>query len=39
MASALIFDDTFQKVLMVRNLRGDSSDWSLPGGAVEPGKH
>lgn len=23
---------------MVRNLRGDSSDWSLPGGAVEPGE-
>jgi 8-oxo-dGTP diphosphatase len=37
-ASALIFDETLENVLMVRNKRGDSSDWSLPGGAVEPGE-
>ncbi|WP_274381473.1 NUDIX hydrolase [Paenibacillus mesophilus] len=37
-ASALIFDETSENVLMVRNKRGSSSDWSLPGGAVEPGE-
>ncbi|MBD2864018.1 NUDIX hydrolase [Paenibacillus sp. IB182363] len=35
-ASALIFDETSESVLMVRNKRGSTSDWSLPGGAVEP---
>lgn len=37
-ASSLIFDDTLENVLMVRNKRGSSSDWSLPGGAVELGE-
>lgn len=37
-ACALIFDDRRENVLMVRNNRGGTSDWSLPGGAVELGE-
>jgi len=37
-AIALIYDDAREKILMVRNRSGDSSYWSLPGGAVEPGE-
>lgn len=34
-ASALIFDEAQEQILLVRNRKGDSSYWSLPGGAVE----
>ncbi|MYL35619.1 NUDIX domain-containing protein [Pontibacillus yanchengensis] len=37
-AYSLIFDEPNQKILMVRNKRGDSYDYSLPGGAVEKGE-
>ena len=37
-ASVLIFDDSRDFILMVRNKSGNSSYWSLPGGAVEPGE-
>ncbi|WP_379138338.1 NUDIX domain-containing protein [Paenibacillus sp. sgz500958] len=37
-AAALIYDESREKVLMVRNQTGDSSYWSLPGGAVESGE-
>lgn len=37
-ASALIFDDSSKKILMVLNKSGDSSYWSIPGGAVEEGE-
>jgi 8-oxo-dGTP diphosphatase len=37
-ASALIFDSTKEKVLLVKNRKGDSSYWSPPGGAVENGE-
>ncbi len=36
--SALIFDETQEHIVLVRNKKGDSSYWSLPGGAVEPGE-
>lgn len=38
-ASALIFDESRENILMVKNKKGDSSSyWSLPGGAVEEGE-
>ncbi|HEU5140785.1 MAG TPA: NUDIX hydrolase [Bacillales bacterium] len=37
-ASALIFDEAQANVLMVRNKKGESTYWSLPGGAVEIGE-
>lgn len=37
-ASALIFDASKEHVLMVNNKKGNSSYWSLPGGAVEEGE-
>ncbi|MFE5323440.1 NUDIX hydrolase [Paenibacillus sp. NPDC056579] len=37
-ACALIFDSSNEKILMVRNQKGDSSYWSIPGGAVEEGE-
>lgn len=37
-ACALIFDSSLHKVLMVNNKNGESSYWSLPGGAVEVGE-
>ncbi|GIP35350.1 hypothetical protein J2TS4_45600 [Paenibacillus sp. J2TS4] len=37
-ACALIFDESQEHILMVRNRKGDSSYWSLPGGAVEAGE-
>ncbi|PKO13230.1 MAG: DNA mismatch repair protein MutT [Chloroflexi bacterium HGW-Chloroflexi-10] len=33
---ALIFDETKEKILMVNNV--EQSNWTLPGGAVEPGE-
>ena len=37
-ASALIFNNTQDQILLVRNKKGNSSYWSLPGGAVELGE-
>ncbi len=37
-ACVLIFDASYEQILMVRNKEGDSSYWSLPGGAVEEGE-
>lgn len=37
-ACALIFDQASENVLMVKNKKGDSYYWSLPGGAVEVGE-
>lgn len=37
-ACALIMDEAMQKVLMVNNKSGDTSYWSIPGGAVEEGE-
>ncbi len=37
-ASALIFDESQERILLVRNRKGSSSYWSLPGGAVEAGE-
>ncbi|MDF2717031.1 MAG: mismatch repair protein MutT [Paenibacillus sp.] len=37
-ANTLIFDTTKQNIVMVHNRKGDSSYWSLPGGAVEAGE-
>lgn len=37
-ASALIFDNSKEKVLLVRNKKGETSYWSPPGGAVEKGE-
>ncbi|WP_312894832.1 NUDIX hydrolase [Paenibacillus eucommiae] len=37
-ASALIFDESSKKILMVLNKKGDSSQWSIPGGTVEAGE-
>lgn len=34
MVSALIYDDN-ENILIVKNIKGDSFYWSLPGGAVE----
>ncbi|TCT22376.1 8-oxo-dGTP diphosphatase [Melghiribacillus thermohalophilus] len=34
----LIINENKEKVLMVKNRRGDSYDYSLPGGAVEEGE-
>lgn len=34
-ASALIFDRLKEKVLIVKNKKGETSYWSPPGGAVE----
>lgn len=36
--STLIYDSARQQIVMVQNGTGDSSYWSLPGGAVEPGE-
>lgn len=36
--SALIFDDSNKKILMVLNQNEKSSYWSIPGGAVEAGE-
>lgn len=36
--SALIFDDSNKKILMVLNKNEKSSYWSIPGGAVEAGE-
>lgn len=33
-ASALIFDSSREKVLLVRNKKGETTYWSPPGGAV-----
>jgi 8-oxo-dGTP diphosphatase len=35
---ALICDESQKKILMVKNRRGDSLEYSLPGGAVEAGE-
>ncbi|WP_282937307.1 NUDIX hydrolase [Paenibacillus sp. RC67] len=37
-ASALIWDEAGQNVVMVKNKNGNGDYWSLPGGAVEPGE-
>lgn len=37
-ASALIFDESGQRVVMVLNKKNGSEYWSLPGGAVEQGE-
>jgi 8-oxo-dGTP diphosphatase len=37
-ASALIFDSSNERILLVRNKKGDTSYWSPPGGAVEKGE-
>jgi 8-oxo-dGTP diphosphatase len=37
-AIALIFDEKRERILMVKNENDDSSWWSMPGGAVEPGE-
>ncbi|WP_307397302.1 NUDIX domain-containing protein [Bacillus horti] len=37
-AIALLFNEASNEVLLVRNKKGDSSYWSLPGGAVELGE-
>lgn len=36
--SALVFDDSNKKILMVLNKNEKSSYWSIPGGAVEAGE-
>ncbi len=37
-ACALIYDESREKIVMVRNKKGESSYWSVPGGAVEEGE-
>ncbi|WP_335868979.1 NUDIX hydrolase [Bacillus sp. 2205SS5-2] len=37
-ASTFILDESRTKVLIVKNVRGESFDYSLPGGAVEVGE-
>jgi 8-oxo-dGTP diphosphatase len=37
-ASALLFDEASQKLLIVKNVKGDHVYWSPPGGAVEAGE-
>lgn len=34
----LLFDETSEKILMVKNFGDESSYYTLPGGAVEMGK-
>lgn len=36
-ACALIFDQASENVLMVKNKKGDSYYWSLPGSKLNPG--
>lgn len=37
-ACTLIFDESNENILMVKNKKGDSYYWSIPGGAVEQGE-
>ncbi len=37
-ASAVLFDEKGERIIMVKNKRGDSYFWSVPGGAVEEGE-
>ncbi|MGM7700401.1 NUDIX hydrolase [Pseudalkalibacillus sp. Hm43] len=37
-ASAILFDESGERVVMVKNKKEDSYFWSVPGGAVEEGE-